>query len=60
MDKLKELWGKLTAKVGADAALAIVAGVAVAIFVHPLVGIAVGGGFYLYKSGKLQGWIYKE
>lgn len=60
MEKLTELWGKITAKIGVDAALAVAAGLVAGIFVHPVVGIVVGGGFYLYKTGKLQGWLSKE
>lgn len=60
MDKLKEIWAKITEKVGNDVALAVVAGVAVAVLVHPVAGIVVGGGLYLFKTGKLKAWLDKD
>lgn len=49
-----EVYESLVAKFGLNAVLAVVIGVLLAIFIHPLVGIAAGGGFYLFRSGNLE------
>lgn len=53
MEKIKELWAALVAKVGKDWAIAAVV-IGVLFFIEP--GLAIVGGvlFALYKSGKLD------
>lgn len=51
MEKIEAAWAKFQEKVGADVAIAIAAGVVVAIFVHPVVGILGAVGYVGYKKG---------
>lgn len=53
MEKIKELWAALVAKVGMDWAIAAVV-IAVLFLIEPVLAIVGGVAFGLYKSGKLD------
>lgn len=58
-DKIKELWADLVEKVGADWAIAVVVGFALAVLVHPVLGVVVGAGYVAWKRGALDDVVEK-
>lgn len=54
MPKPIEVYENLVAKFGLNVVIAVVIGLLLAIFVHPVAGIVAGGGFYLFRTGKLE------
>ena len=59
MDKVKEYWAALVAKVGYETAVAVLVIAGAAVFVDPAVTAVGAVAYWLYKSGKLDKLIAK-